>query len=121
MLVFDNEGEYAYVANMGSGDVSVIRGEDRKIIDTIETRPGAHAAYPTNKGDKVVVANTPNGSISVINANREEEEFSKEKTVDLKDYEELQDNEGFENLNLYAYILRQMTSIFILLLLEGAY
>ncbi|WP_078553317.1 YncE family protein [Bacillus alkalicellulosilyticus] len=99
MLVFDNNGDYAYVANMESGDVSVIRAKDRKIVDTIPTAPGAHAAVPTNKRDKVIVANTPSQSLSVITTDVANEHFSLERTVSLHDYQELSNREEFPNLN----------------------
>jgi DNA-binding beta-propeller fold protein YncE len=98
MLVFDNAGEYAYVANMKSGTMSVIRGSDKEIIETIETEPGAHAALPTNKRDKVIVANTPSKSISIIETDVENEEFTFVETVNIEEeYEVLQNKDRFPN------------------------
>jgi DNA-binding beta-propeller fold protein YncE len=96
MLVFDNAGEYAYVANMETGDMSVIRASDRTIIETIKTEPGAHAALPTNNRDKVIVANTPSRSLSIIETDVENEEFTLIETVNIEEkYEILQDSERF--------------------------
>ncbi len=99
MLVFDEEGDYAYVANMGSGTVSVIRAEDRTVLTTLETGEGAHAAIPSPDGERVLVANVPARSLSDISVDKENEEFVVERELDLSAVEALQDEEEFPNQN----------------------
>ncbi|ADU29126.1 YncE family protein [Evansella cellulosilytica] len=97
MLVFDEEGEYAYVANMGSGTVSVIRAEDREVLTTLETDEGAHAAIPSPDGERVLVANTPGQSMTEILIDKDNEEFTVGRHIDLTEVEALQDEEEFPN------------------------
>jgi YVTN family beta-propeller protein len=99
MLVFDDEGDYAYVANMGSGTVSVIRAEDREVLTTLETGEGAHAAIPSPDGERVLVANVPARSLSDISVDKENEEFVVERELDLSAVEALQNEEEFPNQN----------------------
>ncbi|MBU9713619.1 YncE family protein [Evansella tamaricis] len=75
MLVFDDAGEYAYVANMGSGTVSVIDAVNREVVVTLETGEGAHAAVPSPDGERVLVANTPGQSITEIVIDKENRDF----------------------------------------------
>ncbi|RXJ02961.1 hypothetical protein DS745_05095 [Anaerobacillus alkaliphilus] len=99
MLVFDEQGDYAYVANMGTGTVSVIRASDRKVLATLETAPGAHAALPSPDGKTVLVANTPSQSISKIVVDKENEKFTVERTIDLTKLKELSNDKEFPNRN----------------------
>ncbi|MDQ0256837.1 DNA-binding beta-propeller fold protein YncE/predicted small lipoprotein YifL [Evansella vedderi] len=97
MLVFDEEGEYAYVANMGSGTMSVIRASDRQVVTTLETDEGAHAAIPSPDGKRVLVANTPGQSMTEVLIDKENEEFTVGRHIDLTEVELLQDEEAFPN------------------------
>lgn len=98
MLVFDKKGAYAYVANMGSGTVSVIRAVDRQVVTTIETGEGAHAAIPSPDGKRVLVANVPAQSLTEILINQEKEEFVASRELDLSQVEALQNPEEFPNM-----------------------
>ncbi|WP_280769557.1 YncE family protein [Salipaludibacillus daqingensis] len=97
MLVFDDEHEYAYVANMGSGTVSVIRAEDREVITTVETGEGAHAAIPSPDGERVLTANVPAETLTEIIVDKSNEEFTVERELDLSEVEALQDEDEFPN------------------------
>ncbi len=55
MIDFTSDGRYAFTANVGSGDVAVIRTEDRSVVDIIATGPRTHMAG-VRPGDEVVVA-----------------------------------------------------------------
>ncbi|WP_416140703.1 YncE family protein [Halomonas sp. HK25] len=55
MIDFTSDGRYAFTANVGSGDVAVIRTEDRSVVEIIATGPRTHMAG-VRPGDEVVVA-----------------------------------------------------------------
>ncbi|PMR68358.1 YncE family protein [Halomonas heilongjiangensis] len=55
MIDFTSDGRYAFTANVGSGNVAVIRAEDRAVVEIIETGPRTHMAG-VRPGDEVVVA-----------------------------------------------------------------
>ncbi|MDQ0351928.1 DNA-binding beta-propeller fold protein YncE [Alkalibacillus filiformis] len=97
MLVFDEDGDYGYSANMGSGTVSVIRGEVREVVATLETDEGAHAAVPTPDGSRVLVANTPGESMSEILIDHDNGEYVVGRHLELTEVDLLQDEEEFPN------------------------
>ncbi|MBU9722894.1 MULTISPECIES: PD40 domain-containing protein [Bacillaceae] len=97
MLVFDEEGEYAYVANMGSGTMSVIRASDREVLTTLPTGEGAHAAIPSPDGKRTLVANTPGQSMTEVLIDKENEEFTVDRHLELSEVELLQDESEFPN------------------------
>lgn len=55
MIDFTSDGRYAFTANVGSGNVAVIRAEDRMVVDIIQTGPRTHMAG-VRPGDQVVIA-----------------------------------------------------------------
>ena len=55
MIDFTSDGRYAFTANVGSGDVSVIRTDDRMVVENIATGPRTHMAG-VRPDDEVVVA-----------------------------------------------------------------
>lgn len=55
MIDFTSDYAYAFVANLGSGDVAVIRTADREVLDVIETGPRTHMAG-VRPDDRVVIA-----------------------------------------------------------------
>ncbi|NJP38358.1 YncE family protein [Alkalicoccus luteus] len=95
MLLFDDDYEYAYAANMGSGTVSVIHGESREVVGTIETDEGAHAAVPNPNGETVLVANTPGESLSQISLDHENGEYEVAQELDLTEVDSLQNEDEF--------------------------
>ncbi len=44
MVDFTHDGAYAFVASTGSGDVTVIRAKDRKVMANLKTGPNTHMA-----------------------------------------------------------------------------
>ncbi len=64
MLFFTPNHRHVLSANVGSGDVAVIRASDRQVVDVIKTGPGAHAAVPSpGGGQQAVVAHTADKSL----------------------------------------------------------
>ena len=68
-IAFSPEGDFAYVTNLYSNNVYVIRTSDRSIEDIISVgiAPEGIAVHPTN--DTLYVANQQSNSISIINTN----------------------------------------------------
>src|SRR5712692_6889809 len=60
ITTFSPDGKFAYVANMGSGDLVVIRAEDRQIVSTLNLGlAGTHQAKPSPDGTMLLVAQIP--------------------------------------------------------------
>ncbi|MFY0992554.1 YncE family protein [Halomonas sp. C05BenzN] len=55
MIDFTSDGRYAFTANVASGNVAVIRAEDRTVVEIIETGPRTHMVG-VRPGDEVAVA-----------------------------------------------------------------
>ena len=75
-LDFTTDHEYAWIANTVSGNVAVVRAEDREVIETFETGPSSHAAdiYPDDSG--VLVSVIGSGELVEIVSDHETETFS---------------------------------------------
>jgi DNA-binding beta-propeller fold protein YncE len=54
MIDFTSDGAYAFIASTASGDVSVIRTADRKVVAVLKTGPGTHMAA-VKPGDREVI------------------------------------------------------------------
>ncbi len=74
MVALTPDAHFAFVANIGSGSVSIIDINTHKLIKVLETAPGAEgvAAHPIR--DEVWVTNRVANTVSVINTNTLEEE-----------------------------------------------
>ncbi len=55
MIDFTSDHAYAFIANLGSGDVAVVRTADREVLDIIKTGPRTHMAGVT-PDDGLVIA-----------------------------------------------------------------
>lgn len=55
MIDFTSDHAYAFIASTGSGDVTVVRTEDREIVARLETGPRTHMAAVT-PDDRAVIA-----------------------------------------------------------------
>ena len=75
MIDFDSAFRYAFVANTASGNVAVIRTEDREVVDVIDTAAGAHMAAVTPDDSAVWVANIGGASFTEIAIDVDNEEF----------------------------------------------
>ncbi len=83
MLFFTTNHRYALSANMGSGDVAVIRASDRQVVDVIKTGPGAHAAVPSPGGRQAVVAHTTGRSLVELTWNENRKSYDVGRRLDL--------------------------------------
>jgi len=72
-VVVDHSGRFAYVANRGSGTVSVVNISRMAVVNTIEAGGGPHgmALHPTR--DEIWVTNMETNTISVIDLVEREE------------------------------------------------
>jgi DNA-binding beta-propeller fold protein YncE len=55
MIDFTSDHAYAFIANLGSGDVAVVRTADREVIDIVKTGPRTHMAG-VKPDDSAVIA-----------------------------------------------------------------
>jgi DNA-binding beta-propeller fold protein YncE len=97
MVFFARDHRYALTANIGSGDVAVIRASDRRVLDVIETDPGAHAAVPSPDGEQVAVAHTTGQSLVELTWDEERETYAIGRRLDLANAPELADKTLFPN------------------------
>ncbi len=66
MLLFSPNYRYAYVANVGTGTVTIIDAKTQKIVAQIPTGKGAHAPVPSPNGQRVFVANPGDNTVTEI-------------------------------------------------------
>ena len=80
---FTTDYEYAWIANTVSGNVAVVRSEDRKVIETFDTGPSSHAAdiYPDDSG--VLVSVIGSGELVEIVSDHETETFAIGRTLNI--------------------------------------
>ncbi len=83
MIAFNSTHEYAAIASTASGDVTIMRTEDRQVVDIIETGPRTHMASFTPDDSAIIVdvIGSPDeqwdGEIVELTADLDEERFSK--------------------------------------------
>ncbi|QBI19758.1 hypothetical protein ER308_09475 [Egibacter rhizosphaerae] len=87
MIAFDSSHEYAVVASTASGTVSIIRTDDRAVVETIETGAGAHMASFAPGDESIWVANIHEATFSEITADLDAEEFAVDRELDVLDSE----------------------------------
>jgi YVTN family beta-propeller protein len=63
---FSPDYKYAYIANVGKNNVTVIDAAKRKVIAQVPAGKGAHAAIASPDGKRVWVANPGDGSVTEI-------------------------------------------------------
>lgn len=83
-VTFSPDGSYAYVANLGNGDLTVVRAEDRQIVATLDL--GAtftHHAKASPDGSIVLSANPVTGILTKIAADEEAETWSPVASLDV--------------------------------------
>ncbi len=74
-VVVDHSGRFAFVANSGSGTVSVVKLDRMRLVKTIEAGggPAGMALHPVR--NEVWLANTETNSISIIDVEEREEQI----------------------------------------------
>jgi DNA-binding beta-propeller fold protein YncE len=83
-ITFSPDGSYAYVANLGNGDLIVVRSEDRQIVATLDL--GAtftHHAKASPNGSIVLSANPVTGILTKIAADEESETWTPVASLDV--------------------------------------
>ena len=81
MVEFSSDHRYAAIANVGTGNVAVIRTEDYRVVDIIETGPRTHMAgfTPDDSAILVDVIGSPDverdGMVVELSADLDAEEF----------------------------------------------
>jgi DNA-binding beta-propeller fold protein YncE len=83
-ITFSPDGSYAYVANLGNGDLIVVRAEDRQIVATLDL--GAtftHHAKASPNGSIVLSANPVTGILTKLAADEEAETWIPVAALDL--------------------------------------
>ncbi len=84
MLVFTRNYQYVLSANVGSGDVAVIRASDRQVVDVIKTGSGAHAAVPSPDGGRqAVVAHTSGQKLVELTWDAQRQSYAKGRELGL--------------------------------------
>ena len=84
MLFFTPNHRYILSANVGSGDVALIRASDRRVVEVIKTGPGAHAAVPSPDGGRqAVVAHTTGKSLVELTWNENRQGYDVGRRLDL--------------------------------------
>jgi DNA-binding beta-propeller fold protein YncE len=83
-ISFSPDGSYAYVSNLGNGDLTVVRAEDRRVVATLDL--GAtftHHTKPSPDGSTVLSANPITGLLTKIAANEEAETWTAVASLNL--------------------------------------
>ena len=76
-ITFSPDGSYAYVSNLGDGNLLVVRTEDRQIVTTINLGPNwTHHTQPSPDGSILLSANPMTGMLTKIAANEETETWT---------------------------------------------
>jgi DNA-binding beta-propeller fold protein YncE len=76
-ISFSPDGSYAYVSNLGNGDLIVVRADDRQIVATLDL--GAtftHDTKPSPDGSILLSANRDTGILTKIAADEEAETWT---------------------------------------------
>ncbi len=76
MIEFNSTHEYAVVASPASGNVAIIRTEDRKVIEIIATGAGAHMASFSPDDKSIWVANIGTVTFTEITVDLKNESFA---------------------------------------------
>ncbi|WP_373520664.1 YncE family protein [Aquiflexum sp.] len=92
MIEFNSTHEYAVVASPASGNVAIIRTQDRKVIKVIFTGAGAHMASFTPDDKSIWVANIGTVTFIEITADLANESFAIGRELNLLEQQEWKDN-----------------------------
>jgi DNA-binding beta-propeller fold protein YncE len=78
LINFSPDGEYAYISGMGNGNLLVVRGDDRRIVATLNfgTAAGTHQAMPSPDGDELLVAQIPSKRLIKVAADEGSETWT---------------------------------------------
>lgn len=100
MIDFSSDYRYAAVANVATGNIAVIRTEDYRVVDIIETGPRTHMAgfLPDDSAILVDVIGSPDverdGKVVEVSADLDGETFAIERELVIADDPVFQEREG---------------------------
>jgi DNA-binding beta-propeller fold protein YncE len=76
ITTFSPLGDYAYVAGMRNGDLTIFRAEDRQVVQTLDLGPTlTHQAKPSPDGSVLLVAQVASRSLIKISADETAESW----------------------------------------------
>jgi DNA-binding beta-propeller fold protein YncE len=76
IITFSPNGDYAYVAGMRNGDLSILRADDRRIVKTLDLGPTlTHQAKPSPDGSVLLVAQLASTSLIKVAADEAAESW----------------------------------------------
>lgn len=95
MVLFSPKQDYAFIANVASGHVYVMRGSDRKVVFNEDLGQQAHAAVPSPDGTRALVANQNDKKLTEIVTDYGKGAFRVGRVFDLEQAPELADAAEF--------------------------
>jgi DNA-binding beta-propeller fold protein YncE len=76
-ITFSPDGSYAYVSNLGDGDLVVVRAQDRQVVARLNLGPDwTHHTVPSPDGSILLSANRTTGMLTKIAADEEAETWT---------------------------------------------
>lgn len=82
MVQFSPQHDYAFIANVASGHVYVMRASDREIVYNEDLGQQAHAAVPSPNGKRALVANQNDKKLTEILAAYGKGTFKTDRVLD---------------------------------------
>ena len=83
-ISFSPDGSYAYVSNIGNGDLIVVRADDRQIVATLDFGPTfTHATKASPDGTVLLSANPTTGILTKIAADEQAETWTPVASLNL--------------------------------------
>ncbi len=95
MVLFGPQHDYAFIANVASGHVYVMRASDRKIVYNEDLGQQAHAAVPSPDGKRALVANQNDKKLTEILTDYGKGAFKTGRVLDLEQAPALSDAAEF--------------------------
>ncbi|MEO6667761.1 MAG: YncE family protein [Nitrospiria bacterium] len=89
MVLFSPHHDYAFIANVASGHVYVMRASDRKVVFNEDLGQQAHAAVPSPDGTRTLVANQNDKKLTEIVTDYAKGAFQVGRVLDLEQAPEL--------------------------------
>lgn len=84
MVVFSPQHDYAFIANVASGHVYVMRASDRKVVFNEDFGQQAHAAVPSPDGKRALIANQNDKKVTEIVTDYGKGAFRTGRVLDLE-------------------------------------
>ncbi len=95
MVLFSPKHDYAFIANVASGHVYVMRASDRKVVFNEDLGQQAHAAAPSPDGRRALVANQNDKKLTEILTDYGKGAFKTGRVLDLEQSPALSDAAEF--------------------------